>query len=1050
LLASHVSGRLNCSQGVCNCDYALEWLRARDASRLIDKRTAYEASVRVPMIVQCPELFPGGRTVEQVVADLDIAPAILSAAGLQPPAHMAGAGLLPLAHREQVPWRTELLYEYYWERNFPHTPTVFALRTGDRSIGPCGRRPRFRSESHQDAAAPRVSVALVHTPGVATFLTPRRPGVFLGVLAVYGLLFVGARAPGGLPADRASAAAASALDWPAMRREHRPWTRWWWPGSAVDASSLTHQLEQLAAVGFGGVEITPIYGAQGYEARDLAFLGPEWLKMLEHTGREAQRLGLGVDMATGTGWPFGGPWLDETLAAAKPVLRNRRIAGEPTRMMVKRAAPGGEGLVVDPFSQPALLRYLAPFDRAFGSFPRGLLRGQFHDSFEYYEAAWTDGFADAFREMHGYDVQRFAAELTANDPALVTRIDRDTLARIKADYRETLARLHLEFLRRWVRWAHEKGWIARNQSHGAPANLLDLYAAADIPETETFGSTPFPIPGLRREDDEVRHDQDVPEPLVIRMASSAAHVAGHPLTSSETFTWLRDHWKVSLAYTKPEVDRLFVNGINHVFFHGTVFSPRDAAWPGWLFYASTQFHPHNTWWAELAGVNQYIARVQSILQGGAPDNDILLYWPVADLWDDPAGPLAMQLGVHHVQWLTDQPVGRLARALLDRGYGFDYISDAQLADTRAENGEIVTPGARYAVLVVPPARRIPVATLQRIVELAAAGGAVIVEALPEDVPGYGRLDARRPAFKAALGALTSRATIGRDVLAALERHRIPREAIVDAGVSVARRATDVGHDYFFANLGARAFDGWATLGVSARTAAILDPLTGARGAAAVRATDQGRARIYLQLAPGESLIVRTAAAGEAPDARWPYRQPAGAPVPLEGTWTIDFVKGGPTLPPSITTTSLASWTDLGGEEAQRFGGTARYRLEFDASPGDAVDWMLDLGDVRESARVRLNGHDVATVWSLPFRVRVGEHLRPGRNVLEIDVTNLAANRIRDMDRRKARWKIMREINIVDINYKPFDASGWRLTPSGLLGPVTLQPLRHAIGAHAAR
>jgi hypothetical protein len=860
------------------------------------------------------------------------------------------------------------------------------------------------------------------------------------VLALSAFVLGGGAGCGNRLSGSASAAVASALDWPAVTREHKPWTRWWWPGSAVDAASLTYQLEQLAEVGFGGVEITPIYGAQGYEARYLEFLGPEWLKMLEHTGREARRLGLGVDMATGTGWPFGGPWVDESLAAAKPVLRNGQLTGEPTRMMVKRAAPGGEGLVVDPYSPAALLRYLAPFDRAFAGFPQGLLRGQFHDSFEYYEAAWSTGFADAFREMHGYDVQRFAAELTSKDPALVTTVDRDTLGRVKADYRETLSRLHLDFLRTWVRWSHENGWIARNQSHGAPANLLDLYAAADIAETETFGSTPFPIPGLRREDDEVRHDQDVPEPLVIRMASSASHVAGHPLTSSETFTWLRDHWKVSLAYTKPEVDRLFVNGINHVFFHGTVFSPRDAAWPGWLFYASTQFHPNNTWWAELAAVNQYIARVQSILQGGAPDNDILLYWPVADLWDNPAGPLAIQLGVHHVQWLTEQPVGRLARALLDHGYSFDYISDAQLADTRVDNGEFVTPGARYKVVVVPAARRKPVATLQRFVQLAEAGGVVIVEAPPEDVPGYGRLDARRHEFKTAVGALTRRAAIERDVLAALERQRIPREAIVDAGVSVIRRATQAGHDYFFANLDAQGFDGWATLGVAAQAAAILDPLTGARGAAALRAADNGRTQIYLQLAPGESLVVRTAAAGDAPDARWPYRQPAGEPVPLEGAWTIDFVKGGPTLPPSIETTSLASWTDLGGAEAERFGGTARYRLEFDAPPGDAVDWMLDLGDVRESARVRLNGRDVATVWSLPFRVRIGEHLRPGRNVLELDVTNLAANRIRDMDRRKERWKIMHEINFVDINYKPFDASGWRLTPSGLLGPVTIRPL----------
>jgi N-acetylglucosamine-6-sulfatase len=95
---------------------------------LIDKRTAYEESMRVPMVMQCPELFPGGRTVDQVVANLDVAPTILAAAGLTPPAEMVGRSILPLARGEAVPWRTELLYEYYWERNFPQTPTVFALR----------------------------------------------------------------------------------------------------------------------------------------------------------------------------------------------------------------------------------------------------------------------------------------------------------------------------------------------------------------------------------------------------------------------------------------------------------------------------------------------------------------------------------------------------------------------------------------------------------------------------------------------------------------------------------------------------------------------------------------------------------------------------------------------------------------------------------------------------------------------------------------------------------------------------------------------------------
>jgi N-acetylglucosamine-6-sulfatase len=131
---------------------------------LIDKRTAYEESMRVPMLMRCPELFtpdgaaskgtassaaasnkavsneaassgavkpaasPAGRVVSQVVANLDVAPTVLAAAGLRAPASMVGASLIPLGRGASVPWRTELLYEYYWEANFPQTPTLHALR----------------------------------------------------------------------------------------------------------------------------------------------------------------------------------------------------------------------------------------------------------------------------------------------------------------------------------------------------------------------------------------------------------------------------------------------------------------------------------------------------------------------------------------------------------------------------------------------------------------------------------------------------------------------------------------------------------------------------------------------------------------------------------------------------------------------------------------------------------------------------------------------------------------------------------------------------------
>jgi hypothetical protein len=832
------------------------------------------------------------------------------------------------------------------------------------------------------------------------------------------------------------------LAWPEITRENKPWTRWWWPGSGVDKASLTRQLEQFAAAGLGGVEITPIYGAKGYEDRYLTFLSPKWLEMLEHTAREAQRLGLGVDMATGTGWPFGGPWIDPAHANTGAALSEGRIVGKPTRMMVKRAAPGSEGLVVDPYSTEALQRYLAPIGEGLAKIPRGLIRGQFHDSFEYYGASWTEKLPEVFRSMHGYDIQDYAAALLARTPAEVTTIDRDTLGRIKSDYRETLAQLHLDYLRAWVKWSHDRGYIVRNQSHGAPGNLLDLYANADIAETEIFGSTPFPIPGLRRDvADIANNNQDLPESLVVRLASSAAHVAGHTLASSESATWLRDHWKESLAFVKPELDRILADGINHIFYHGAVFSPQDAPWPGWLFYASTQFNPQNPWWDDFGTLNRYIARVQSVLQRGQPDNDILLYWPFADLLDDPDGTVKT-FTVHNAKWLTEQPVGKLATNLMKAGVTFDYISDAQLLQTNFVAGRINTPGGRYKVIVVPSFRRMPAATAQRLAQLADDGAIIMFQSLSQDidVPGYGRLEERRAELKAAIKQLTTGDRGKRaQPLASLGEH-VSHEAIAFYGINFIRRATELGHDYFFANLTDKNLDDWVSLSVPAQSATILDPLTGASGTAAFKS--QETAEIYLQLAPGESLIVRTSAEKSAGHSPWPYRQPAAAPIALTGTWKISFAQGGPELPPALETTALKSWTDLGGDEAKRFGGTARYRLEFDAPATPADDWLLDLGDVRESARVILNGQPVATAWSLPFRVRLAAALlKPGRNVLELDVTNLAANRIRDMDQRKLPWKIMRDANVVNINYKPFDASGWPLTPSGLLGPVTLTPLK---------
>lgn len=100
---------------------------------LIDKRTMYESSIRVPMFAHCPDLFQGGRAVDGMALGMDVCPTMLEAAGAAIPSTVHGRSLLPLLKGNAANWRTEFLYEYFWERDFPQTPTVLGLRTDQHS-----------------------------------------------------------------------------------------------------------------------------------------------------------------------------------------------------------------------------------------------------------------------------------------------------------------------------------------------------------------------------------------------------------------------------------------------------------------------------------------------------------------------------------------------------------------------------------------------------------------------------------------------------------------------------------------------------------------------------------------------------------------------------------------------------------------------------------------------------------------------------------------------------------------------------------------------------
>jgi hypothetical protein len=809
------------------------------------------------------------------------------------------------------------------------------------------------------------------------------------------------------------------LAWPEPVTENRPGCYWWWMGSAVDKENLTWNLETLREAGMGGVSIIPIYGVKGYEDRYLEFLSPAWVEMLSFATKEAQRLGMWADMTTGTGWPFGGPMITEEEADATAVYEGGVLSQKFSGRMVKRAAPGGVGMAVNPYSAKVMADYLKHFDGPLGAEGVVLPRAQYHDSFEFL-GNWCPELPQEFKRRRGYDLLEHLPELFGEG-------DPETVARIKSDYRETLSDLHLDYLEVWVKWSAEKGCTTRNQAHGSPSNLLDLYAASGIPETEIFGASVFQIPEIRLESENV-DGKNHPQPLINRMASSAAHVMDKNLVASETCTWIRNHFKTALSQAKPEIDQLFLCGINHIFIHGTCYSPKEAPWPGWLFYASMEYNPRNAIWRDAPFLNEYITRCQSILQSGNPDNPVALYWPVHDIWHSHQG-MQQRLTVHEPAWLNESKTGEAATWLVEQGYGFDYISDRQLLAGKAEP---------YQAVLVPKTEHIPLETLKSLLSLADQGKPVIfLEELPRDVPGFQDLEARRAELQNLLKGRESLVAQTEDLLNRLKKTPAEREPMVDSGLDFIRRTHETGHHFFIANMGAGAVDAWIPLGVPFTGVAILDPRSGQVGVA----TQRDRREVYLQLRPGETRILRTFRDKKIEGPAWPLLQPTGGePHAVTGRWKVEFLQGDPVIPASFETDELKSWTVLGDEEAGRFAGTAKYSIEFTLPEAEADDWVLDLGEVRESARVFLNGQPAAKLWSVPFEASVGEFLQPGINLLEIEVTNLSANRLRDLDVRGVEWKIFHDANIVDHNYKPFDASGWELTPSGLLGPVRLMPM----------
>jgi hypothetical protein len=814
--------------------------------------------------------------------------------------------------------------------------------------------------------------------------------------------------------------------------------RWWWFGPSVTKPELERELRTMKEGGIGGVEVQATYPlalddpSTGFH--NFKYLSPEFLDDLTFTGQKAKEMGLRMDLTLGSGWPYGGPHISIDQAAGR--LRVvRQMNGTPpkladgekliavfvdgqqvadpstltgeghtfqffiashTRMMVKRPAVGAEGLVLDHYDRGALDAHLKavgePMLKALAATPPHSI---FSDSLEVQGSEWTPNFLEEFRKRRGYDLLPYLPALAGSGPDDFVAGGKISGATIRHDWGKTLTELANDnYLAPLTAFAHQHHTLFRSQSYGTPPTILSSNAIPDLPEGEgtqwrKFSST--------------------------RWATSASHLYGRPVTSSETWTWLHSPvFRATPLDMKAEADIHFIQGVNQLIAHGYPYSPPEAGEPGWRFYAAAVFNNHNPWWLVMPDITAYLQRVSFLLRQGQPANDVALYLPTDDAW---AG---FTLGRDSVNQAMDGLLGpNVVPQILNAGYNLDFTDD----------GAIAHAGVPYKILVIPGAERMPLATLQKIDAYKRKGGTVIVtKRLPSLAPGLQEEGDTPKIRELASGfTVTDEMKLGEAMHAAL-----PADMVGNSEIGFIHRHLAFGEIYFIANTSNHAVPAPSGFRIKGLNAQWWDPFNGKPTIAPIT------------LAPYESRVVVFTKERIAPDTR----TPAATVVDMSSGWKVTF--------PGHTTDmrALHSWTD--DDATKYFSGQAAYErlvtvpqgmlsnkvflwlgegtpvTTEERRAGNGMRAMLE-SPVHEAAVVWVNGKRAGSVWRPPYEIDVTSLLKTGDNSIKIVVANLALNEMAGKplpDYKALNAQYGERFQAQDMNQvKPI--------PAGLVGPVRL-------------
>lgn len=872
--------------------------------------------------------------------------------------------------------------------------------------------------------------------------------------------------------------------------DSRVMMRWWWFGPAVQKRELERELRTMKEGGIGGVEVQPVYPLAlddpDHGIKNLPYLSDEFLNMVHFASGKARELGLRFDLTLGSGWPYGGPQVPITEAAgALRIVRinvdqgvqtiplpdvvngetfiaaflrqsSAELSSTPwtkindiregmiflpqgnrsrellifiasrTGMMVKRAAVGAEGFVVDHYDRNAVQHYLRDIgDRLMQAFGDRPPYAVFCDSLEVYKSDWTSDFLDEFHKRRGYDLRPYL-------PALVDDAEPKS-TEIRHDWGQTLTELFNESFASTVHdWARQNHTKLRMQAYGIPPAELSSSALADLPEGEGAAWR---------------------ELAATRWASSASHIYGVPITSSETWTWLHSPvFRATPLDMKAEADRHFLQGINQLIGHGWPYTSENVDYPGWRFYAAAVFDEKNPWWVVMPDVTKYLQRTSYVLRQGQAANDIAVYLPTDDAWAH-----CRPGDVNLFETLKTQLGIAVISGILATGFDFDFFDDDAVRRVgRVEDHSLVLGSNHYRAVVLPAVERIPLDTYKKLEEFVANGGILIAtKRVPELVPGFRASDAEQsqlrkitqqlfqgpnaPAFR-----VEDEAQLGAKLSSLLAPDVSLSPGVPDIGF--VHRKLPRGEIYFLANTGNTRHTTVATFRVTQLQPEWWDAISGTVLAALVKQRTSAAISLDLDLEPYASRILVFLPRSLAPDV---HTTIPGKAIDISRGWRVTFPDK-----QALVMDELRSWTD--SNDTRYFSGRASYEKTILIPPTSVASggaFLLDFGEgkpipshelnagmqawldapIREAAVIYVNGERAGSLWYPPYSLDVTKFLHPGENSLKIEVANLALNHM--------AGRALPDYHLLNLRYgmrfEAQDMDKVQAIPAGLFGPIRL-------------